>query len=578
MAGWAGDVLDCIIRNGTVIDGSGAPRRRADVGLKDGRITAIGEVNESAVKTIDADGQIVAPGFIDIHTHYDAAIMWDPYATPSPTFGVTTVIGGNCGFTIAPIDAERDADYIARMLARVEGMPFESLEAGLDWNWRSFGEWLDRIEGHIAVNAGFLVGHSALRRMVMGRGAGDNARSADITAMKRLLAESLAAGGLGFSSSNGPAHLDGEGNPVPSRAASHDELVGLCRVVADHPGTALEYIVGFPSLGFTEQQVQLMIDMSVAAHRPINWNLLLVDSTQDDIWRGELDASTTAATAGGKIVALTLPALIRARLSLETGFLFETIPGWEFLFRLPVPERMSFLRDPAERERLRVAAVAAEPAHRERVEWGRYTIVETFAPTNAAYRGRTVASIADERRCDPFDALIDIAIADDLRTGLEHAPVGDDEASWKSRSQVWRDPRVVLGGSDGGAHLDLLTAFTYPVELLGEHVRDRHLLELEEAVRLITDAPAQLYGLNGRGRVREGFHADLVLFDPATIGAGPISTAHDLPGGAARLTGQAEGISHVLVNGVPIIVDGATTGDLPGSLLRSGRDTSTVLP
>ena len=571
-------MLDCIIKNGTLVDGSGAPRRRADVGIEDGRITVIGDVVESAAKTIEADGQIVAPGFIDIHTHYDAAIMWDPYASPSPRFGVTTVIGGNCGFTIAPIEPERDANYIARMLARVEGMPFESLDAGLDWNWRTFGEWLDRIEGQIAVNTGFLVGHSALRRMVMGANSGDPAREADIDAMKRLLAESLEAGGLGFSSSNGPAHLDGDGNPVPSRAAGHEELVELCRVVADHPGTTLEYIVGFPSLGFTEQQVQLMIDMSVAAQRPINWNLLLVDSTQDDVWRGELEASTTAATAGAKIVALTLPALIRARLSLESGFLFETIPGWEQLFRAPVPERMILLRDPVERERLRVAAVAAEPAHRERVDWGRYTIVETFAPANAIHLGRTVASIADERRGDPFDVLLDIAIDDGLRTGLQHAPVGDDDASWKSRSQVWRDPRVVLGGSDGGAHLDLLTAFTYPVELLGEHVRDRQLLELEEAVRLITDAPARFYGMNGRGRVQEGFHADLVLFDPATIGAGPISTANDLPGGAARLTGHAIGISHVLVNGVPIIVDGATTGDLPGRLLRSGRDTSTVSP
>jgi N-acyl-D-aspartate/D-glutamate deacylase len=571
-------MLDLVIRNGMVIDGTGAPARRADVGIRGGRIVSVGEVDEPAASETDTDGLAVAPGFIDIHTHYDAAIMWDPYASPSPSFGFTTVIGGNCGFSIAPIDPDRDGDYIARMLARVEGMPLEALEAGLDWNWRTFGEWLDRVEGRLAINAGFLVGHSALRRAVMGNNASETASDHDVEAMKALLDESLRAGGLGFSSSHGGAHLDGDGNPVPSRAASDRELIALSSVVSEHAGTTLEYIVGFPSLGFTDDQVRTMAEMSAAAHRPINWNLLLVDSTQEHIWRSELDAADSAPPIGGRIVALTLPALARMRLSLESGFLFETIPGWEPLFRIPVRERMILLRDAEERRFLAAAAAAAAQAHRERVEWGRYTIVETFASDNQSFLNRTVADIAAECRKDPFDVLLDVAIADELRTGLLQAPRGDDDASWKYRSEVWRDPRVVLGGSDAGAHLDMLTAFTYPVELLGEHVRDRHLLDLEEAVRLITDAPARFYGLTGRGRIEEGYHADLVVFDPATIGPGRIVTEHDLPAGAARLTGSAVGIRSVLVGGVPTIVEGAATGDLPGQLLRSGRDTETVLP
>src|SRR4030081_101390 len=265
-------MLDLIIRNGTVVDGTGTPGQQPAVGIKAGRIAAIGVVDDHATRTIDADGQIVAPGFVDIHTHYDAQAFWDPALTPSPLHGVTTIVGGNCGFSLACLAAS-EADYLMRMLARVEGMPLESLTAGVPWNWESFGEYLDLLDGTLAVNAGFLVGHSALRRAVMGDAAvGHEATPEQVERMSALLADSLAAGGLGFSSSQALTHNDGDGNPVPPPAATPHEPIALARVVRDHPGTTLEFI---PTVGpFSDEHVSLMAAMSAAANRPLNWNVL----------------------------------------------------------------------------------------------------------------------------------------------------------------------------------------------------------------------------------------------------------------------------------------------------------------
>jgi N-acyl-D-aspartate/D-glutamate deacylase len=314
-------MLDLVVRGGEVVDGTGAERRRADVGVRDGRVVEIGEIAEDAATTIDADGQIVAPGFVDIHTHYDAQVLWDPATTPSPLHGVTTIVGGNCGFTIAPIE-ESEIDYLTKMLARVEGMPLESLLEGVKYDWRTFGEYLDRIDGTLAVNAGFLVGHSAIRRVVMGDDAiGNEANDEQMTRMSEVLAESLAAGGLGFSSSQATTHNDANGDPVPSRFATPDELIELSRVTGEHEGTTLEFI---PHVGaFEDQHRELMAEMSRAANRPLNWNVLVPNAANADYVASQLGASDYATERGGQVLALTVPDVMTTYLTFKAGFVLD---------------------------------------------------------------------------------------------------------------------------------------------------------------------------------------------------------------------------------------------------------------
>jgi N-acyl-D-aspartate/D-glutamate deacylase len=568
-------MLDCKIAGASVVDGTGSPRRRADVGISDGRITAVGEVDEPARRTIDATGLVLAPGFIDIHTHYDAQLFWDPSASPSPYHGVTTVVGGNCGFSIAPLAPEH-ADYVRRMLAKVEGMPIEALEAGLDWDWRSYGDWLDRLDGGLMVNAGFLVGHSALRRSVMGEAAvGSEASDEQLAAMVRLLHESLAAGGLGFSSSRAPTHNDGDGKPVPSRSATTEELVALAAAVRDHPGTTLEFI---PTVGaFQDEHMDLMTSLSLAANRPLNWNLLAVTSQNPDGAANQLRASDHAAERGARVVALAVADPVEVRLTFLSGFILDALPGWSSTMSLPPAERIKALSDPDERRRLRDGAASPDAGMlRTMANWKTMCIAETFSPDNEGLSGRLVGDIAAERGEDPFDTLVDIVVADELRTGLLLPARGDDPESWRLRADLWRDPRVVIGASDAGAHLDMLATFIYTTSLVGPSVRDRQLLPLEEAVHLITDVPARLYGIRDRGRIAEGCHADVVVFDEDRVAPHPVATRFDLPSGAGRLYAEADGIEHVLVNGTEILGPDGLGDQRPGTLLRSGRDTDTV--
>jgi N-acyl-D-aspartate/D-glutamate deacylase len=571
-------VLDLLIRDAEIVDGTGASARHGDVGVTDGRIVAVGaHVDEPASKTLDAQGLTLAPGFVDLHTHYDAQLFWDPTASPSAQHGVTTVFGGNCGFTLAPATAEQQ-DYLTRMLARVEGMPLEALRAGLDWQWSSFGDWLKRFEGHIAINAGFLVGHSALRLAAMGDDAvGGTATAEQIEGMVALLEEALNAGALGFSTSQSHTHNDGAGRPVPSRAASRDELVALAAGVRSHPGTTLEAIVPGCLSGFTDGEIALLTDMSLAADRPLNWNVLGVSAANPAGHKGQLHASDVAAERGARVVALTLPHAMSIRLSFLTGFVLDGLPGWRDTMHLPVPERLKALADPQVRRRLNEGAQSEEAGIlRGLSQWHRLVIVETFAPENADATGRSVGEVAAARGGEPFDTLCDIVVADELRTGLSPPSTGDGAADWRARAEVWRHPDAVIGGSDAGAHLDMMCGAIYTTSLLGHGVREHQVVTLEEAVRLITDVPARLYGLRDRGRISPGWHADLVLFDPATVDHGPERTRYDLPAGAPRLVADARGIVSVWVSGVEVCHDGAATGAMPGTVLRSGRDTETV--
>jgi N-acyl-D-aspartate/D-glutamate deacylase len=565
------------IRGGTVVDGTGAPAREADVLIEGEKIVGVGEgLGATAETVVDATGLLVTPGFIDLHTHYDAQLFWDPNASPSPLHGVTTVLGGNCGFSLAPCAPEH-VDYLSRMMARVEGMPLAALQTGVPWDWTSFGQWLSRLDGRVAVNAGFLVGHSTLRRVVMGdRAVGSAATADDVAAMVAALHAALDEGALGFSTSQVHTHNDGDGSPVPSRAASRSELESLAAVVRAHEGTTVELIVAGCLNGFSEEEIDLLSSISLLADRPVNWNVLGVSAMNPGNAWSQLAASNRAEERGATIVALTLPHTMQVRLSFEHGAILDGLPGWREVFALPIDARMKALSDPEVRRRLDAGSQSDEAGIlRHLANWERLVIDETFDPANAAYEGRSVGEVARERGVDPFDALLDIVVADRLRTGLR-PPIGESEEDWVLRSEAWMDPRTIVGGSDAGAHLDTMCGAVYSTSMLGDGVRKRALLSWEDAIRQLTDIPARLYGLRGRGRLVAGAWADVVVLNPASIGPGVVRTRDDLPGGASRLYADAEGIEHVFVNGTEIARAGAFTGALPGRVLRSGTDTDTV--
>ena len=572
-------MLDYVIRSGTLLDGTGEAGRQADLGIRDGRIVSLGRIDEPAVVELDAAGLMVAPGVVDPHTHYDAQLFWDPTASPSNVHGVTTVIGGNCGFTLAPINPE-DADYIRRMMAKVEGMPLAALETGVPWTWSTFGEYLGALDGRLGVNAGFLVGHCALRRKVMGAARGEEvATDAEIAAMSALLAECLEAGGLGFSSSQSRTHSDGDGRPISSRHADRREMLAFCEEVAAHEGTTLEYITNGCLDSFSAEEVDLMTAMSVTARRPLNWNVLTVDARSAERIEHQLSASSAAAAAGGRIVALTMPTLVPMNMSFRTHCALFLIPGWGEVMGLPEDERKQRLADPAVRETLNERAHSKEAGvFRGLSRWGTYVIGDTYAAANEGCAFRKVADIAAERGTEPFATMLDIVLADDLRTVLWPNTDDGEEQTWTMRAAIWSDPRAMVGGSDAGAHLDRMCGSNYPTAFLGDCLRGRKLVPVEKAVHMMTAQPAALFGLRERGLLREGYAADVFVFDPAIVASEPARLVHDLPGDTPRLTAGSHGVVRVLVNGVETVRDGEPTGVLPGTLLRSGRDTASVVP
>ncbi|WP_097866655.1 N-acyl-D-amino-acid deacylase family protein [Streptomyces sp. rh34] len=576
-------MLDHLIRRATVVDGTGGPAYTADVGIRGGRIAVVAEpgtITEEAVTGEDADGLVLAPGFVDPHTHYDAQLFWDPYATPSMNHGVTTVAGGNCGFTLAPLHPDRpeDADYTRRMMSRVEGMALAALEEGVDWTWSTFREYLDALEGRIAVNAGFMVGHCALRRHVMGADAvGGQPTPAQLDAMLALFHDAMDAGAWGLSTTQSSTHTDGDGEPVASRHARPEELLALSRAVGEHEGTQLEAIVAGCLDQFSDEEIDLLVDMTAAAGRPLNWNVLTIDAAVPERVPRQLVPSERARRAGGRIVALTMPILTPMNMSLGTFCALNLIPGWGEILALPVPERIERLRDAGTRaEMLRRADSKEAGVFRRLANFGRYVIGDTYSAANEGLGGRVVNDIAAERGQDAFHCLVEICAADDLRTVLWPMPTDNDPDSWALRQRTWEHEDVMLGGSDAGAHLDRMCGAPYTTRFLGDCLRGRKLVPLTAAVKMLTDDPARLFGLRERGRIEEGFHADLVLFDPERIDAGPATLVHDLPGDSPRLDSSAIGIVSVRVNGIETLRDDKVTGAVPGAVLRSGRDTRTV--
>lgn len=567
-------MLDYVIKGGTVVDGTGAAPAVADVAIRDGRIVEVGTVSDSAAETLDATGLLVTPGFIDPHTHYDAQLHWDGWATPSSQHGVTTVIAGNCGFTLAPVK-DIDLLYTQRMMARVEGMPLDALQQGPSWGWHTFGQFLDHLDGHVAVNAGFLVGHCALRRYVLGEEAVERASTPDeLAAITGLLHESLSAGGLGLSLSRSYTHTDGDGRPVPSRLASEDEVLALCDVVGEYDGTSLEAITDGCIRGFDDDSAEFLAQMSVRARRPLNWNLLPIASGMAAYVENQLRPSRRAQELGGRVVALSMPVSSDQCVSLGAYCIWWMAPGWNDVLSLPPAEKKTALSDPAVRARLQAAAKSPEAGvGGSAARMGTYRFGATGARENDGLEGRLVAEVAAARGVDDFTCVVEASIAEDF--DLDFWPVRpvdpNDDPSYRVR--LWESPDILIGGSDAGAHADHLLGSPYPTRFLAEVLRGGRPLPVQSAVRLMTDVPARLFGLRERGRVTPGWCADVTVVDPGTVDSGPAHRVYDLPGGAYRLLSESYGVVRVLVNGVETVRDGQPTHARPGTVLRAGRDT-----
>jgi N-acyl-D-aspartate/D-glutamate deacylase len=557
-------MLDLVLKGGRVVDGTGLPSFVADVAVTDGRIVEVGRVAGRARTVRDVSSLVVAPGFIDIHTHYDAQLSWDPAATPSSWHGVTTVLTGNCGFTLAP-SRPGDREWLARMLSRVEGMSAEALLSGVRFEAGGFGDFLASVEGRIGVNLAAYVGHSAVRRHVMGEAASERAATAgEIAAMQDLVRAAMREGAIGFSSSQLDIHVAHDGRGVPSNFATPEEVVALCSVLAEFGRGAIEFIPRTFLEGYDEADRALLLEMYRASGRPIEVNQLVYMPYAPDGWKRALEFCEQAGRSGGRIYPQFASNELGAHFALGSTFLFDEMPVFRDALVLPSPERERRLRDPRVREEMRRAL--ADPTGRAFVfVWEIVSLESVVRDEHRQWLGRSVAEIADETGRDRLDCFLDLSLEGDLETQfvLKMPPMPEVREATET---LIRSPRTMAGSSDAGAHLLSFVGADYTTRLLTDWVPD--VISLEQAVARLTSMPAAVHGFADRGVIREGAAADLVLFDPTRLRVGATRLVRDLPGGSARYVVDAEGYVATYVNGVALLEEGTYTGTTPGHVLR----------
>ncbi len=555
---------DLVIKNSMVVDGSGFSRYRADVAVKDGTIVEIGRIGGAAATTIDADGLWVAPGIIDLHTHYDAQPFWDRLCTSSVWHGVTTVLTGNCGLTLAPLRPEHREAMLATFCC-VEDLPVKSLAAVLRWSWETFGEYMDAIDQGLGVNMMPLVGHNPLRLGAMGMAAWERAANADeIATMQDLLRAALEAGAWGWSTTASPTHAGPSGEPVPTRLAANDERLALARTLGEFNRGVIEILP--PSVAKPDEaDRQHLREVAVTSGRPVFF--LVFDAET----RGYVEG---AAREGAQLYALLRAIPFNPRFTLKKTTFFGNLDGWDSIMELPVEERLAVLADPGKRAELREAAMKRQrrrPGVPGRfIPWPAIVVNKVALDKHQPLKGRRLVELADEQRKHVADVMLDLAVEERLETGFQLLTRSPEEDV--ALAEFVKTGHALPSQSDAGAHLN--TNFCTAGEssyVLGEWVRERQLLSLEDAIRRLTFQPARIMGLYDRGLVREGLAADLMVFDLSRIGVKEDESSDDGPAGAPRRVQGAEGVHYVIVGGQVVLDHGQPTGALPGRVLRAGR-------
>ena len=565
--------LDLLIRGGTIVDGSGSARYRGDVGIKDGRVVEIGRIRSAAERTLDADGLIVAPGFIDGHTHMDAQVAWDRIGSCSCWHGVTTVIMGNCGFALAPCPpAERE--WFARCLTAVEDIPTEAMMAGIDWTWETFPEYLANVERlPKAINYGAYIGHSALRMYIMGKRAlSERATEDDLTRMAAAVQEAIRAGAMGFSSSRATTHVTPDNTPVASRIADWTELDRLVGAMAELNAGVFQ--VG-PDVSGGEAQRRFLArlkQLALETGRPVMFGTIA--SRQGDApnpWTYQLEYLDECAAAGARMWGQTTTRSINAIFSLKSYLPFDVLPAWRELRRLPLAEQKRRLGDPGMRRQLIAEEAGMKPRDNVFQGGGAATTdprkpdyTNLYAMKDVNWDDPTVAQLSAQQGKHPVDVMLDLALANDNQVFVQPL-VNEDPAHVLG---MLRHGRTLATFSDSGAHVCQEMGSSLQTHLLSYWVRARQAFTLEEAVRKLTFDNASAWDLNDRGLLRTGYRADVVVFDEQRVRPAMPTVETDLPGGARRLVQKAEGIAATVVNGQVTLENGEPTGRTPGALLK----------
>jgi len=573
---------DLLIRNGTIIDGLRMPAFRGDVGIRNGKIVAMGNIQGSATRVIDATGRIVAPGFMDIHTHYDAALSggtkWDPYATLSGWHGVTTVAIGNCGFGFAPVRPE-DRERAMRRMERTESIPLSCMQAGMRWDWETFPQFMDSLDrGGLGVNAASLVPYSPLRAWVLGNDAARDpkykTKPGQVEEIKNILREGLQAGGFGFSASFSMANRDYDGGYLPTHVAPREEFLEMAKVMREFNRGSIEWTMGHALQGLG---MDFLLELAKTSGRPVNWNAVIYDPTSPNTWREQL-AWTEKAYREAPVLAVNICMPIEFEFTLETIGLFDQLPAWNEATVGTLAERKAKLADPARRAALKRDMEKAptlmpgtspdgEQGQVRMFRWDETFVDDVHLPENKSLKGRTIGELAKEQGKHPIDTLLDLSVAEDLKTTFAmQGFINNDE---EALTTIIKHPLCLIGASDGGAHTKFLTLGRYPTHFLAHWVRDKKIMTLEEAHWRLSAMLGWAIGIRDRGWLREGMPADIVVYELDKLAVRPMETIQDLPDGDWRRVQKADGYNYLIVNGQVTFEDGKCTGVLPGKMLRS---------
>jgi N-acyl-D-aspartate/D-glutamate deacylase len=567
--------FDTIIKGGRVIDGSGLPVRTADVGIKGGLVTDIGRLS-GAKREINADGLVVMPGIVDAHTHYDPQLSFEPFGTSSCFHGVTSVVAGNCGYSIAPC-SKQDHDWLTALFAKVEGMTPSVLREGLPWDWDSFPSFLETLDKRLGINLAVYIGHSAIRRYVMAEAASERVATADeIEHMRRLVREAMAAGAAGFSSSNGPTHVDQFKRPVPSRHGTFEEVLALAEAAGEGGAGSIAYLPESAPQGVDARDRERLIQLAHRSGLPVVIQGMGYRPGNRQLWDEQTKFLAEARDKGAAIYSMLRTQPFMRPFNWRRGTsLFEGVFHWRDLADQTPEQRLAALGDPALREKLRWAIdnPNKDPSKGSTLPMPAMTaIFVDRSKSNPKAEGKSLAQLASERGVHPADVMCDLSVADNLETQFMW---NSEAAPWiEANAEAQRNMHMIIGTGDGGAHADRDDGAEWSTYFLRTWLLERKQFSLEDGIRRITHIPAMITGLKGRGLLARGYHADIMMFDPARIGLGKKTLVRDMPGGEERWQVGCEGVVRVMVNGEIIVENNRLTGRRAGHILRVGNPTN----